>query len=407
VLSNGVKVVLKPTKFKDDEILMDGLSWGGYSVLNPNDAPTIKALDDLYTIGGVGNFSAIELPKMLSGKKVSVNPSISRLVDQINGNCTPKDFETMMQLTYLYFTQPRVDEDAFLSYCQRTKSQLEAQEVHPMMTIQDTICHYVYGDFPTAMRMKATDIDKIDYKKAMEIYKEHFGSIENFTFTFVGNFDIETIRPYIQLYLGGIKPGKQKTAWKDDKLQILNNNVVCHYDKPMATPTATVLLLYSGKMKYTTENRLKISALAGILNIVYTETIREDEGGSYGVNAAGQVSKYPLENFSLQIIFQTNPDVYQKMLDIAKTEVENLVNQGPREIDVNKVKENLLKKFTENQEENRYWLSVINDYNLFKINTLKDYKEMVDKLSVTSLQEFAKQHIKNAYLKEIVQNSNR
>ena len=403
-LSNGVKVILKPTKFKEDEILMEGFSWGGTSSLDIADAATIQMLNDLYTIGGVGNFSAIDLPKVLAGKKVSVTPSSGRLLDHINGSCSPKNFETMMQLVYLYFTQPRSDKEAYQSFFSRQKTMLEAQEAHPLIAFQDSISAVLYNNFPTATRMKASDIDKVNYTKAMDMYKKLFGSIENFTFTFVGNFDIQTIRPYIQLYLGSIPAGKQKKTWKDDGLRIPKTNVVCRYDKKMEIPTTTIILVYSGDMAYSLENKVMMGAMADILDIVYTEKIREDEGGTYGVRARGQLTKYPKESFTFQIFFQTNPTVYDKLIGIAKKEIEELSTTGPREVDVNKVKENLLKKYAENLEENQYWQGIFSQYTLYGMNEVKTYTDLVDKISVESIRKFAKNFLNNAYQKEVVQN---
>jgi len=403
-LSNGAKVILKPTKFKEDEVLMTGISWGGTSALNVADAPTIKMLNELYTVGGVGNFSAADLPKALAGKKVSVTPSSGRLTNRINGSCSPKDFETMMQLVYLYFTQPRVDHEAYQSFHSRQKAMLEAQEAHPLVSFQDSISYVLYRDFPTATRMKASEMDKVDYEKAMNMYKKSFSSIENFTFTFVGNFDIQTIRPYIERYIGGVPQGKQKSAWKDDGLEVVKANTVCRYEKKMETPTTTILLVYSGDMKHSLENKVMLNALADILDLVYTEKIREDEGGTYGVGVRGQLAKYPKESFTLQIFFQTNPEIYDKLISIAKAEVEDLFINGPSETNISKVKENLLKNYAEDLEENKYWKDAIEQYMLFAINEIKNYVSTVNKISVETMQKFVKQHLSGAYQKEIVQN---
>jgi zinc protease len=310
----------------------------------------------------------------------------------------------MMQLTYLYFTQPRSDKDAYQSFYSRQKTMLEAQEAHPLVTFQDSVSSVLYNDFPTATRMKASEMDKVDYAKAMTFYKDLFGSIENFTFTFVGNFDVNTIRPYIELYLGGIPAGKQKKTWKDNGLKIPKTNVVRRYEKKMEIPMTTILLVYSGDMKYSFENRVLLGAMSDILNIVYTEKIREDESGTYGVGVRGQLNKYPKETFTFQIFFQTNPDIYDKLIGIAKSELEDLAVNGPREQDVLKVKENLLKKYAENLEENSYWQGIFSQYTLFGINEIKDYTALVDKISVESVKKFAKHFLDNAYQKEIVQN---
>jgi zinc protease len=172
----------------------------------------------------------------------------------------------------------------------------------------------------------------------------------------------------------------------------------------MEIPATTVLLLYSGEIKYSLENKVMLGAMADILDIVYTEKIREDEGGTYGVSVRGQLAKYPIETFTFQIVFQTNREIHEKLIDIAKNELEDLAINGPREKDVNKVKENLLKKYAENLEENHYWQGMYSQYVLYGFNEMKEYTAITDKISVESMQKFAKQFLDNAYQKEVVQN---
>jgi zinc protease len=403
-LSNGAKVIIKPTKFKEDEVLMNGFSWGGSSVLPLSDVPTSKMLNDLAMLGGLGNFSATDLPKVLAGKKASVDPHIVMNSDNISGSCSPKDFETMMQLTYLSFTQPRSDDEAFEAFVSRTKAMLEAQEINPMITFVDTMNSVVYNNHPLAERVKAKDIDKINYKRAMEIYKDRYSDIQNFTFVFVGNIEPDAVRNDILKYIGSIAPTKRKETWKDTGREIVKKDVVCQYDKQMEIPMSTVVLLYSGDYKYSHENAVLFEALTDILDIVYTEKIREDEGGTYGVGVNGGFNRIPKETFSLQIFFQTNVDAKDKLIKIAIDEVNAIAENGPRKADVLKVKENLLKKFAEDKHENKYWSEVLATYVNYNQNNVKDYESIVNKISVESIQKLAKDVLKNAYKKEIVQN---
>ena len=181
-LSNGMKVIYKKTNFKEDEIRFTATSWGGISALKQEDFITLQELSDIITLGGVGDFSAIDLPKVLAGKKVRVSPYIGNYSEGMSGNCSPKDLETMMQLIYLYFTAPRSDEEAFQSYSQRTKAALENQENNPMVAFSDSLIKVLYSNHPLRMRMKAEDVEKINYAKAMELYNDRFKDPNNFTF---------------------------------------------------------------------------------------------------------------------------------------------------------------------------------------------------------------------------------
>lgn len=403
-LSNGAKVIIKPTKFKEDEVRMEAISWGGMSVLSNKDVPTLKMLNELWGLGGVGNFSATDLPKVLAGKRASVRPGIGRTTEVMSGSCAPNDFETLLQLTYLYFTQPRTDTEAYEAFYNRNKTMLEAQEANPMTTFIDSMYSAIYNNNPRQTRTTAADMDKIDYLRAMEIYKDRFSDIQNFTFTFVGNVDPEVIRPYIVQYIGGIAPTKRKETWKDDGVFTPKTNATIEYNKKMEVPMSTVLLFYSGDTKNTYENEIFLQTLTDILDIVYTEKIREDEGGTYGVTVYSNLFKYPKEEFAMQIMFQTNVEVKDKLIKIAIDELNNIAENGPRAADVNKVKENLIKKHSENLHENGYWQNVLKNNILYNVNRVKDYELLINKITVSSMQQFTKNLLKDAYKKEVIQN---
>ena len=188
-LKNGVTVIYKPTTFKDDEVLMNAYSFGGYSVMDQSDPYTLQEINSLATLGGVGNFSAIDLPKVLAGKKASVHPQIGSLTEGMSGNCSARDLETMLQLTYLYFTSPRSDEEAFQSYITRTKAMVANAESDPNTAFRDNLMFAMYDNHPLVKRMKAEDYDKVDYAKALKLYTDRFKDANNFVFTFVGNID--------------------------------------------------------------------------------------------------------------------------------------------------------------------------------------------------------------------------
>lgn len=215
-LKNGVKVIYKPTTFKDDEIIMSAFSFGGYSVMDQSNPYTLQNINELMTLGGLGNFSAIDLPKVLAGKKARVTPSISNFTEGMSGSCSAKDIETMMQLIYLNFTALRTDNDAFQSSMARSKSLVANADSDPMTSFSDSITAVLYNNHPLAKRMTSEEYDKVDYAKGLKMATERFADPNNFVFTFVGNINPETFEPLVEQYLGSLKSKKNKETWSDN-----------------------------------------------------------------------------------------------------------------------------------------------------------------------------------------------
>ena len=401
-LSNGMKVVYKKTTFKEDEIRFRATSQGGISALKQEDFITLSNLDDVITLGGVGNFSATDLPKVLAGKKVRVMPYIDNYTEGMSGNCSPKDLETMMQLIYLYFTAPRSDEEAFQSYTQRTKAALENQELNPMITFTDSLISVLYNNHPLRMRTKAEDIDKIDYAKAMKLYNDRFADPNNFTFYFVGNIDPETFKPLVEQYLASLKADKRNENWKDINLVIPEKDNICHFTKQMQNPKASVYMIMNGTMKYDYRNQLYMKALSDVMDIYYTRTIREEEGGTYGVGVMGQVTDKPKDAYLFLVAFDTNKEMYQKLMGKVYEGLDDVAKNGPSQEDLSKVVENLYKKRTEQLEENNFWISAMNTYDEDKINIVAEYDAIVKSITPKTIADFAKEVLKG-YKKEIVQ----
>ena len=401
-LSNGMKVYYKKTTFKEDEIRFTANSWGGLSALKQEDFITLSNLDDVITLGGVGNFSATDLPKVLAGKKVRVAPYIGNYGEGMNGNCSPKDLETMMQLIYLYFTAPRADEEAYESYVQRAKAALENAELNPMTTFSDSLVKVLYGNHPLRVRTTAADIDKIDYAKAMELYKQLFKDPNNFTFYFVGNIDEETFKPMVEQYLASLKKGKGKNKWNDIGLAISQKDVICHYEKEMQNPKVTIYMTINGTMEYNYRNVIYMNALSDVMDIYYTRTIREEEGGTYGVGVYGQVTDKPSNAYMFLIAFDTNREMYGKLMGKVRDGLDDVANNGPAQEDLTKVVENIYKKRAENKEENSFWISAMSDFVEDGINIDAEFDAIVKSITPQTIADFAKEVLKG-YNKEVVQ----
>ena len=401
-LKNGVTVIYKPTTFKDDEVLMNAYSFGGYSVMDQSDPYTLQEINSLATLGGVGNFSAIDLPKVLAGKKASVHPQIGSLTEGMSGNCSARDLETMLQLTYLYFTSPRSDEEAFQSYITRTKAMVANAESDPNTAFRDNLMFAMYDNHPLVKRMKAEDYDKVDYAKALKLYTDRFKDANNFVFTFVGNIDPETFEPLVEQYIGSLKTKKNDETWTANVPAITDKDVNSHYTKAMENPMVTCYMVYNSEMEYTMENQMKMQVLSDVMDIVYTEKIREDEGGTYGVGVNGNLTLRPKETFMFLIAFQTNKEMYEKLMGIAIAELQNVANQGPRPEDLKKVKEFLIKKHSEDLESNRYWMNCIQTQYRDGYNPMADYEKIVNGITSDDVANMAKAVLKG-YKKEVVQ----
>lgn len=401
-LQNGMKVILKNTDFKDDEIRMTGSSVGGYSQYAIQDPVNSKLMNAVMKLGGVGNFSATDLPKVLAGKTASASPGISLITQNFNGSSSIRDFETMLQLVYLYFTAPRKDNDAFQSYLQRMETQLRNQEAEPMVAFSDSITAALYGDNPLAVRIRVADLKQLDYDRIMEMYKQQFSNPGSFVFTFVGNIDEEKVRPVVEQYLASL-PGQ---AVKGEFIRVpMNfkegetNNI---FKREMQNPKASVFNTFTGKVERNMKNQILMSMFDQILDIVYTEKVREEEGGTYGVSSAGAISRYPEGQTILQIMFDTDPEKMAHLNEIIYNVLKDIAANGPRETDFTKVKEYMNKSYNESLKENGYWLNVLDTRYFYGEDTYTKYIETVNAVTPEEIKEFAANLINQGNKKTIV-----
>lgn len=388
-LNNGIKVVLKTTDFKDDEIRMTASSLGGTSHFILQEPVNAKIMGQVMSLGGVGNFSATQLQKALAGKRASARPYISLTTQGFNGYSSIKDFETMLQLVYLYFTAPRTDDEAFKSFLQRMEVQLKNLDAEPMIAFSDNVSKALYGDNPISKRMKFDDLKKIDYARVMDMYRKSFANPGNFTFTFVGNIDEEAVKPFILQYLGSLPTLDAKTDFVRVPYDIKNGKNEVVFEREMQNPKASIFNAYSGSMDRTLKNRLVLNILDQILDIVYTEKVREDEGGTYGVHTMGSIARYPVNQTILQIMFDTDPEKAEHLNAIVHRELRDLVKNGPREADFIKVKEYMLKKHNEELKENGYWLNQLDTKYFYGEDNHSDYLKTINSITPKDIQDFA------------------
>ena len=388
VLSNGVTVYVKPTDFKADQIVMKGVSLGGTSVFPNDEIIDIAQLNGVALVGGIGNFSKVDLGKALAGKRASVGAGIGNTTETISGSCSPKDFETMMQLTYLTFTSPRKDNEAFESYKNRLKAELQNADANPMSAFSDTITSALYNNHPRAIKMKENMVDKINYDRIIDMYKDRYKDASDFTFYLVGNVDLEKVKPMIAKYLGSLTAINRKETFKDNKMYIRKGKYKNEFAKKQETPMATIMFFYSGTCKYDLRNNILLSFLDQALDMVYTAEIREKEGGTYGVSCNGSLGKYPKEELILQIVFQTDPAKKDKLSAVVVEQLNKMAKEGPSAEHMQKIKEYMLKKYKDAQKENGYWLNNLDEYFYTGIDNTKDYEKIVNSITAKEVQDF-------------------
>ena len=385
-LKNGVNIYLKKTDFKADQIIISASSKGGQSLYDEKEYITLGQCNEVVTTGGVGNFSVTDLQKALAGKKVSGSPWIDTYYEGISGSSTPKDFETALQVLYLFFTAPRQDMEAYQSYISRSKAALANAELNPMSAFQDSLASTIYNNRPRALRAKAWMMDEIDYDRAIQIYRERFANARDFDFFFTGNIDEETMIPLIAKYIGSlpVKKGK-KENWKDINMDINPGKIVNIFEKEMEVPQATNLTVVSGTCDYNLKNVLAMDFAGQILDIIYTEEIREKEGGTYGVSVNARTTNVPKVQQMMQIVFQCDPDRREYLTGRVKDILNTFVTEGPSEENLAKVKELALKRYQEDLRENNYWSGKMVDWVLDGEDFCTDYEQTVNAITTEDL----------------------
>ena len=357
-LSNGVKVVLKPTDFKEDEIELRATSPGGLSLARDEDIIPARSAIQVVSAGGVGRFSAIDLPKVLSGKVASVRPFIGETEEGFNGTASRKDLETMFQLIYLQFTQPRADANMFEVITGQMKSLLARQRAMPEFAFNETLQTTMTQDHPRARMMSVELLEKMDLDRSMAFYKDRFADASDFTFVFVGSFDLATMKPLVERYLGALPATRRTESWKDVGIRPPTGTIEKRVDKGIE-PKSRANLTFTGPFEYNQTQRIAIRAMADVLTTRLRETLREDLGGTYSVGASAGYTQFPRSEYSLSINFGCDPDRTEELLKTVLHEIELLKSDGPTEQQVSDVREKLRRDHEVNMKQNRYVVTQI------------------------------------------------
>ena len=404
-LSNGVRVMVKPTTFKQDEIRFYAYSQGGRSLVATADLPSALLATDVVELGGLGDMSATDLQKALTGKRASVSPSINAYSETMNGSSTIKDLKTLLQLNYLYFTAPRRDEESFQTLMSILESQLANRDKNPKVAWSDSIQMMASNYSDRTIILNKDLLSKVSLDKALEVYKARFANPADFTFFFVGNVDPNdaAFKELVCVWLGGLKTSKKLEKAADDKVRVIAGDTTNYFVRDMEIKTASNRIQYTSyKMPYTLANSLNMEMIGRILSTRYLESIREREGGSYGVGCAGWMNQHPVPFAQLVMQFDTDPEKQKKLMGIIHEEVMTIVNEGPLAKDLQKEKESMLKDFEEDLEKNGYWVDVLNTYYKNGINYITDYKKAVEAITAETVQATLKELVASGDVFEVV-----
>ena len=404
-LSNGIRVIVKPTEFKQDEILFSASSKGGMSLVATEDLVSAAIATDVISVSGLADMSDTDLQQVLTGKNVHLSTSINSNTETIDGGSTVKDLETLLQLNYLYFTASRRDEEAYKMLVSVLESQLANRDKNPKAAFSDSIQMMSSNYSPRTVIFNKSTLERANLDKSLEIYKARFANPADFIFTFVGNInpDDERFKQLVCTWLGGMKTSKNKEVVRDNGVRVpegINKN---YFTRKMETKTASNRIQYTSyDIPYTLANELNMEMIGRILSTRYLESIREREGGSYGVGCGGGLNFYPVNTAYLIMQFDTDPEKQEKLMSIIHEEVNTIVNDGPLAKDLNKEKESMLKDFQEDLEKNSYWDRVLYMNYMYGINYITDYKATVEAITAESVQATLKKLLASGNMFEVV-----
>ena len=393
-LSNGIKIRVKQTDYSPNQISMKAVSWGGSSLYS-NDEYLCSGNAGMVSLGGWGTFTASQLNKKLSGIQASVNPTVADRTESLNGSCVKKDFETLLQLTYLCFTAPHRDDDAYQSTMARLQDLLKNQDLDPQTALSDSIASVLYNNNVRAKRMRAEDIAKLSYDRILEIYKERFANAADFDFYFVGDLNVDSVIPLLEKYLGALPVSKKTEKDKVIDRRLTKGERTCIFEKEQDTPNATVNFIYHAPLKDNMRNDILVNMLEQTMDMLYTETVREDEGGAYGVPVSASLSEYPEEIAVVQIQLPTAPDKLDRMMQVVYDGVEKVCNEGPSEDYLQKIKEYMVRSHAENLKKNGYWMNQMVNLTRFNTDYVTGYEEAVQGVTTADIKELAQKIFKS------------
>ena len=404
-LKNGVTAVVLPTQHKKDQVLFNIELIGGKNAVATEDLASFE--ENIWGLflqnSGISKFSGTQVPKMLAGKSLSVNPYISNTRHGVQGQCAPKDLETALQIAYLYFADPRFDQNEYEPGIQQIKALLPNILSNPDYQFQQEMNKVLYDSNPRVVDLNEEVVEKASLKTIERVYRKLFKDAAGARLTIVGNVDAEAIKPMVEKYIGSIAANKK--AGKLEEANYINfakGQVDKTVELAMATPKSTVVQVYSAYMPIDTKTEVALEVANYVIDMIYTKTIREDEGGTYGVGTAMAGQRQPIERAVIQIMFDTNPEAAPKLIELAVKGLNDLAENGPTEEQMGKALENLKKNIPESRISNSYWMGAIDNWYDFGINSDAEYEAAVNTITAEDVKNVLQAILKQNNMIQVV-----
>jgi zinc protease len=394
VLSNGVKVVMKPTTLRQDEILVRATSPGGTSLASDADYIPASFATSVVGAGGIGKFSAIDLRKMLTGKVATARATIGELEEGISASGSKADLETMFQLIYLTFTQPRPDPTVVAVQAAQMKTILANQNVVPEMLFSRTLQETLTQNHPRRQMTTPETIDQWNLDKSMAFYRDRFADASDFTFVIVGSFSPDTLKPLVERYLGSLPSTGRKETWRDVGVRYPSGVITKTVEKG-TEPKSQTAIVFNGPFDNNQTQRVALRAMSQVLQTRLLETIREELGGTYSISASSSATRFPRSEYSVSISFGSDPQRVEALVKRVFEEIEKLKTTAATDAQVSEVRQGLLRDFEANLQQNSYLLNQI----VLKLQadedpaTLWDVPEYYKKVDAAMIQAAAKQYL--------------
>ena len=392
---NGVRMILNPTDFKNDQIIISSFSPGGLSLYPDRDVLTATLAPTVIVQSGLGEYNMTDLQKKLSGITASLSPYIDELREGLRGTCSPKDLETLLQLNYLYFTKIRRDEDAFNSFISMIKNRIKPMRSVPLMIFSDTLSKIVSKNNPRVITLPTeAQVDQINLDRLITIFKDRFADASDFTYVMVGNFKVDEVTPLLEKYIGGLPSLKRKENWRDVSPEFPEGKVIVDVPKN-SEPQSRVAMAWEDDFRWKPKDRQGFAMLISILNIKLRESMREDQGGVYGVSISGSPEKLPKSKFSIVSQWGCSPENIEKLAQTVLDEMNKIKKEGPTDTDLNKVKETMIRERETLVRENTFWLSYLQNHYLYgsRLLSLEEYKDLVNSITAKKIQAVAKRYL--------------
>lgn len=391
-LGNDTKVVFRQADYEKDQVALIAQSNGGSSKVDNDIVASAMMLNQFIGSFGVGDYDATALKKALTGKKVGLNVGLSDLNETFTGSSTPKDFETMMQLLYLQFENPRFDKEAYEAMLGRLKAYVANMANNPQKIMSDSLSMIMTCKSPRTKLITPELFNEISLEQMEAVYKERFVDAGDFTYFIVGNIDEATAKTMAEKYIGSLTNLPRKETWTDRNVEGPKGETVREIEIPLETKKSTVIVNFDAKMDYTPQQNLLLSVFRDILNIRYTEEIREKEGGTYGVRVSTNSVKFPKAEKSLNLMFDTDPEKAQHLKSIVYQEIEKIAQNGPTAEDLDKAVKNLLKNREQAKLHNNYWMQALNTWYTYSYNPATDenYENILREMTTAEVQQFVK-----------------